>query len=157
MTKSFTEDVVYLGKIILLTLIVLSLVVIYNNKLMEGIFLISLCCQILLLWQLVEKYSLPKDYIIFFKKTESSSYKNDSWILISFILLIIALVFLFRALAIVQYSFNNYGQLKSGYLNDILFASGIGIMFLIIFIISTILGNKHFKKRTKLMINQSLF
>lgn len=144
MTSSYSEDMVYLGKIVLLTLIVLSLVVIYNNKLLEGIILMSFCFQLLLFWLLMDKYTLPENFIIYskIKKFRSPGDLLNSVIL--FIFFILALIFIFRAIAIIQFSFTTHGLIKPEYYNNIFFAGGIGSVFIIVFVLIVIIKYRKF-------------
>jgi hypothetical protein len=145
MSSSILEDLEYLGKVLILTFMLLSCVVIYNQKYIEGIILITLCCQIFLIWALINQFGISEIFESI--KVESNS-NNMGWVaylLILIISLIAALFYLFRAIVIAQQSIINYGVVKSNFYNDIFIAAVIGSITLIIFIVLYFVGKRFFK------------
>ncbi len=146
MPKTFVDDLEYLGKVILLTFIILSLFVIYNQKDSEGIILLTLACQIILVWILVKRYELKEVFTFFSSLTSTERNKRMFYIISLSILFVVALSLIFRAIIIAQRSVIIYGLIKTSYYQDILLASGLGILILGIFFIIYIIGKKIFNK-----------
>ena len=136
MSDSVNEDILYIGKIILITWIVLSLAIVYNGKILEGLVLFSFSIHILLGWLLKKRYKIPVDlfnrFTIGIKKTEKGI---SMGFIIIVLLLLSGLWFIFRAISIVQHSYINYGTLRPVYNNDIIFAGLIGILLIITLIV----------------------
>ena len=146
MAGSFIKDLEYLGKVLLLTFLVLSCIVIYKQHVIEGIILITFCFQIILLWLMVQRYSFPENIGINNLTTKSKQTIKYLHIIGCFFLFIVAIIFLFRALVIVQHSVINYGSIKNNLYPDIYFAVIIGSIILVIFFILISYGNKLLKK-----------
>jgi hypothetical protein len=125
MPGTFNEDIVYIGKMILITWIVLSLAIIYNGKVLEGLVLFSFSVHIILGWLLNKKYKVPDEFINSFKFGFTNKNRNIGLFLM-IILFLSSLWFIFRAITIIQHSFNNYGSLKPSYYFDIVIAAIIG-------------------------------
>ena len=143
MSESFGEDLLYLAKVILFTFLMVSILAIYQQKVFEGLILLTSVCQIILIWYLVEQYNL-NDVIM---GSTPFSYKSRKYMYLAIltILFIIALFFIFRGIIIVQQSFDNYGQIKTSLYFDISVAILIGILILILFILFYFFGKKLFK------------
>lgn len=146
MSNSFDDDLEYLVTVINLTLVFLSLAVIYKQKVMEGIILLSFSCQFFLFWLLIKKYNLFKDIelVIQIPKLKKSVYYLNLAGCIG--LFIVGIIFLFRALAIVQHSYINYNNIRTEFNYDILFSVVIGFTFIAIFFILFVTGKKFLKK-----------
>lgn len=146
MPATFYEDIEYLGKVILITFMLVSGLVIYNQKILEGIILLTFCVQIFLLWSILKKHDLSEIFSL--QNSETKPYEMQRYLhmCVSIILFIIALFYLFRALAIIQQSFINYGTIKTSWYDEIYFTSIIGIIIFIIFIALIVFGKKYFNK-----------
>jgi hypothetical protein len=145
MPDSFLGDIEYLGKVMLITFILLSLMVIYNQKVVEGIILLTFAIQITLIWLLANKYDL-KEFIEVLGETSANDMTKRYIYLIGLsILFIVALSFIFRAIIIAQKSINDYGLIKTTFHQDIIFAAVIGTIVIIIFILTYFIGKKIFK------------
>ena len=145
MSGSFAEDLVSLGRILLLTFFLLGIFVIYNQKIAQGIILLALVCQLLLIWILVDKYNLIDTVSSFFEKTGATSTRSYLYVIILGFTFIIGFFFLFRAIIIIQQSILNYGSIKTNYYMDIILAATFGIGVLIIFIALSIYYHKFLK------------
>ncbi len=146
MSNFILEDLEYLGKVLLLTFMLLSGLVIYNQKIVEGLILISICCQILIIWILINKYGRA-ELIKFIKPTSTSDSSGKYvYVLTLIILFIIALSYLFRAVVIAQKSVISYGIIKTSFYNDIIFAVVIGAIILVVFIIIMVGGKRLLNK-----------
>lgn len=149
MSDSFLEDIEYLGKVILITLILLSLMVIYNNKVFEGIILLTFAIQIILIWILSKKYEL-RDLLDSIASTSAANRaKRYGHLVLLSILFVVALSYIFRAIIIAQESINNFGLISSSYHQDIMFAMVLGVLFFIIFTITYIVGRKIFSNNNQ--------
>ena len=146
MPATFYEDIEYLGKVILLTFMLVSGLVIYNQKFLEGIILLSFCVQIFLLWSILKKHDISEIFSLQNPKTKPYEMQRYLHLSVSIILFIIALFYLFRALAIIQQSFINYGTIKTSWYDEIYFTSIIGIIIFIIFIALIVFGKKYFDR-----------
>ena len=151
MPGSFTEDLEYLGKILLITFILLSLVVLYNQKILEGIIMISFCFQILLLWLMVQKFDLSSDLPKIFPVERSKKNIKYLLIIVMGVLFVLSISLIFRAIALVQHSLENYGMIKSDYTYDILLASILGIIILVIFFVQLFLSRRYLKKKINII------
>ncbi len=145
MPDSFLSDIEYLGKVMLITFILLSLMVIYNQKVVEGIILLTFAIQITLIWILAKKYDLKEFIEVIGETTANDMPKRYIYLIALSILFIVALSFIFRAIIIVQKSINNYGLIKTTYHQDILFAAVVGTIIIILFILTYFIGKKIFK------------
>lgn len=134
MSESFAEDLGYLAKVTLITLMLLSLVVIYKQKVMEGIILITFCIQCLLIWILITKFYLFENITIFNYEPKSKKFNNYLRLIGTIILFIIAISLIFRAVVIIQHSIINYGSIKSNFHFEIIVSAIIGISLLIVFL-----------------------
>jgi hypothetical protein len=157
MSDSFVNDLVYLGKIIILTFFALSFIVIYNNKIMEGIILITLCVQILLLWLLIERYKLPDNLILTTFSEKSKKTNNYLHFILSILIFALALSFLFRILIITQFSYVNEGEIISDYYPNLIFSGIISIGLFGLFIFIVFIGNRYLKKNNDAIISQKQF
>ena len=133
MSASFAEDMEYLGKIILLTLLVLSISIIYNQRFIEGIILLTICCQISLIWWLIKNQNISDLMTISKNVPEAKRHLRFIIVGISVIIFLAGFVFLLRAVAIAQHSFIIHGAVKSVFYTDILIAGVLGGVLLGIF------------------------
>lgn len=157
MTKSFSEDLLYLAKVTLVTFFLLSLMVIYNQKLLEGIILLTFVCQLLLVWILVEKYDLNE--LLKSIANTSSALKNKRYLhlVVLAITFVAGFFYLFRAIVIAQQSLMNHGFIKSNLYTDIMIAGALGAIILVTFLVLYFVGNNFFKKsKTQIMLPTSL-
>jgi hypothetical protein len=153
MSGSITDDLINLGKIFLLTFFLLGFIVIYNQKVFEGIILLSIVCQLLILWILVDNYDLVDTLKSYFETTNASTSRRYFFISVLALSFILAFFFIFRAVIIIQNSYIEYGVIKSQYYSDIIIAMAIGLGILILFIILIINNNKILKgSNQKLMV-----
>lgn len=149
MSDSFLEDIEYLGKVVLITLILLSLMVIYNNKVFEGIILLTFAIQIMLIWILSKKYEL-RDLLDTIASTSTANRaKRYGHLILLSILFVIALSFIFRAIIIAQESINNFGIIRTVYHQDIMLAMVLGVIFFIIFSVTYIVGKRIFNNHNQ--------
>ncbi len=146
MTASFVDDLKYLVKVLLFTFIILSFVVIYNNKTIEGIILITFCCQILLIWSLFEDFE-PFEILGYMNKySDSHKFNSYLYLLLPISLLITAIIFIFRAIVIAQYSFIIYGSIRSDLYFEIIFSASLGSMMFILFMLLSVYRKKNSDK-----------
>jgi hypothetical protein len=152
MPGSFYDDLAYIGKIILITLIVLSIAIIYNGKLMEGIILLSFSIQLILIWLLDKKYEFPRHFLLDFTTKPPQRMGNYTKIILLSIFFIVGLLFIFRAIAIIQHSISNYGIIKSDFNFDIILAGTIGGICFILLVLLILLNFKQTKKKINFKI-----
>ena len=134
----------YLVKVLLFTFIILSFVVIYNNKIIEGIILITFCCQILLIWSLFENFE-PSEILGYMNKdsnSDSNKFNSYLYLVLPISLLITAIIFIFRAIVIAEYSFIIYGSIRSDLYFEIIFSASLGSMMFILFMLLTVYRKK---------------
>ncbi len=148
MSASFMEDLEYLGKVLLFTFVFLSMLVIYNQKVVEGIILISFCCQFGLLWILIKDYWSSENIPTLkrLSSNENNRYINYLHLIITIFLFFFAIYFIFRAVAILQHSIINYGSIKTSFYSDIIIAAIIGFCAMVTFVILVLVGNKYLKE-----------
>ena len=137
MPGSVLEDLAYIAKITLITLICLSFAVMFNGKIVEGIILLSFSIQLILIWLLDSKFELPEELTNKFKFKKITRSNNIIKLIAQILLFIIGLWFLFRAITIIQHSLINYGFVKINFYYDIIIASIIGVILIIILLVIT--------------------
>jgi len=158
MTKSFLEDLLYLAKVTLVTFFILSLLVIYNQRFLEGLILLTFVCQLLLIWILMEKYDLSE--LLSSIAETSSALKNKRYLhlVVLAVTFVAGFLYLFRAIVIAQQSLMNHGIIKSNLYTDILIAGALGAIILVSFLVLYFVGNKFFNRsKTQIMLPTSLF
>jgi len=149
MSGSFKEDLEYLGKILLMSFFIASLIVIYNQKFLEGIILFSLACQILILWILVEKYDLLENITTIESNSSTATDRIYLYLVAMIITFITGLFFIFRAIIMIQQSFSTYGSIKYNLYDNIIIDGVVGAVVFSLFILFTVLGKKYIDKRRK--------
>lgn len=145
MPAEFIDDIEYLAKIVLITFIVLSLIIIYNQKFIEGLLLISICIQFILIWILIRKYKVTLEIKNFKSSIEDENNSKYIFLIIGIIIFILGINFIFRGVAIVQHSIMTYDVLKNDYYSDLVFSISIGILLFVISLIMIIIGSKSIK------------
>ena len=153
MPDSFINDMEYIAKVILFTFILLSLLVIYKQKVLEGIILLTFCIQLFLIWLLIKKYDQYDIYSSLKFQTNFNKERNVLYTIGLASLFIIGIGFLFRGIAIAQHSIINYGVVESEFQNDIIAPIIIGSIAIVIFIALNVYINQT-KKKTKLELSQ---
>jgi hypothetical protein len=116
---------------------------------MEGIILLSFSIQLILFWLLDKKYEFPSQFLISITNDQQQRISNYSKIILLSFFFIVGLLFIFRALAIVQHSIANYGQIKTDFHFDIIIAGVIGGIFIGLLIALILLNYKQIKKKSK--------
>jgi hypothetical protein len=114
---------------------------------MEGIILLSFSIQLILFWLLDKKYEFPGQFIINFNTDRPQRIGNYSKIILLSIFFIAGLLFIFRAIAIIQHSIANYGKVKVDLHFDIILAGVIGTIFMCLLFAIIYLNYRQTKKK----------
>jgi uncharacterized membrane protein len=148
MSESFGKDLEYLAQVTLLTFIILSLVVIYNQKIAEGIILLTFCIQLLLIWLIFEKYDTAELIKVFSFNTNPKLKEGNSYFpfLGVFGLFIAGLILLFRGLVLAQHSIITFNEIQADRYFEIMVFSIVGLVIVILAVILYITRLKLEKK-----------
>jgi len=146
MAGEFIDDIEYLAKIVFITFILLSFIIIYNQRYIEGLLLISICIQFILIWILIRKYKVTSEIREFTGSIEKKDNQKYIFLGVGILFFILGINLLFRGVAIVHHSIIVYDVIKEKYYSDLFYSIIMGSILFVVSILFIVVGSKSIKK-----------